>query len=299
MTYSIIGRDPGTGEIGIGVQSRWFHAAQDLAWIEPGVGAVCTQAFLEPSYGQRGIELLRAGRTPAQALDELLSLDEGRDSRQVAIADADGHFEQHTGSACVLAAGHGTGRDCCAQGNMLASEGCWDTMIEAFESTEGALTDRLLAALEAAEREGGDARGRQSAGILVRPARSSGLPWQDRVLELGVVDHPDPVSELRRLLAVKRAYDALDRAIDLVGQGDLAAAAEQADAAQALAPADDQITFWRATMLAGAGRVEEAQAAWRDAVAAHPGWPDFLRRCIDAGLVPAEVGALVDGDRPS
>lgn len=292
MTYSIIGRDPGSGEVGIAVQSRWFHAPQDLAWIEPGVGAVCTQAFLEPSYGSRGLALMRQGRTPAQALDELLALDQGRDVRQVAIADAEGHFAQHTGARCVAAAGHGSGRDCCAQGNMLASEACWDAMIEAFEATEGALADRLLAALRAAEEEGGDARGRQSAGILVRSGQASNDPWRDRVLELRVADHPDPVAELARLVGVKRAYDRLERAIDLVEGGDLGAAAEEAGAAQDLAPADDQIIFWRATMLLGAGRPEEAREAWREAVAAHPGWAEFLRQCIAAGLLPAEVAAL-------
>src|SRR5262249_43442218 len=130
MTYSIIGRDPETGSLGIAVQSRWFHAGQDLAWIEPGVGAVCTQAVTEPSYGPGGLDLLRAGRDPAQALGELTAADGGRDLRQVAIADADGHFAQHTGARCVAAAGHVTGEHCCAQGNMLASDTCWGAMVE-------------------------------------------------------------------------------------------------------------------------------------------------------------------------
>src|SRR5262249_16281356 len=158
MTYSIIGRDPAAGEIGIAVQSRWFHAGQDVAWVEPGVGAVCTQALAEPAYGKRGLELLRSGTTPEQALAELTSEDPGRDVRQVAIAHLHGRVAQHTGAACVAAAGHTTGAECCAQGNMLASDGCWGAMVDAFEGTAGTLADRLLAALDAAEREGGDAR---------------------------------------------------------------------------------------------------------------------------------------------
>ena len=294
MTYSIIGRDHESGEIGIAVQSRWFHAGQDLAWIEPGVGAVCTQAMMEPVYGLRGLELLRDGRNAEEALTELTAADEGRDVRQVAIADADGRYAQHTGAACVAAAGHATGRDCCAQGNMLASATCWGAMIEAFEVTDGDLTDRLLAALDAAEREGGDARGRQAARIIVRPAQASGVPWQDRVIDLQIVDHSDPVPELRRLVKVKRAYDHLGKAFDLVGRGDLAGAADEAAAAQELAPADDQIAFWRASFLGSAGRLEEATQAWLEATRAHPGWPEFLKRCVDAGLAPPEARALAD-----
>jgi len=294
MTYSIIGRDPAKGEVGIGVQSRWFHAGQDLAWIEPGVGAVCTQAIIEPAYGPRGLELLRAGRTADQALDELTAGDDGRDVRQVAIADGKGRFAQHTGAGCVAAAGHATGRDCCAQGNMLASDTCWPAMVEAFVQAEGPLADRLLTALEAAEREGGDARGRQSARLLVRRGPGTGLPWEDRVVDLQVVDDPDPVPELRRLLRVKEAYDRLGKAFALAEGGDVSAAADEIDAAHALAPTDDQISFWRATMLGGAGRTEEAVSAFRDAVRVHPEWPEFLRRCVAAGLVPPEAGAMAD-----
>src|SRR5262245_53081981 len=137
MTYSIIGRDTETGELGIGVQSRWFHAGQDVAWVEAGVGAVCTQAFVEPSYGPGGLELLRAGSTPAEALAELTAADAGRDVRQVAIADLAGGFAQHTGSRCVAAAGHVAGTNCCAQGNMLASDRCWGAMVAAFDGSQG------------------------------------------------------------------------------------------------------------------------------------------------------------------
>lgn len=294
MTYSIIGRDHESGEVGIAVQSRWFHAGQDLAWIEPGLGAVCTQAMIEPTYGFRGLQLLRDGRNAEEALAELTAADEGRDIRQVAIADADGRYAQHTGAGCVAAAGHATGTDCCAQGNMLASDTCWGAMVAAFEETEGNLTDRLLAALDAAEREGGDARGRQAARILVRPPQATGIPWQDRVIDLQVVDHPDPVPELRRLVTVSRAYDHLGKAFEHVDRGDVHAALDEAAVAHALAPADDQITFWRASFLGGAGRIEEALAAGREATQAHPGWPEFLRRCVEAGLAPPEARNLAD-----
>jgi uncharacterized Ntn-hydrolase superfamily protein len=168
---------------------------------------------------------------------------------------------------------------------MLARDTCWDAMVEAFAAGEGDLIDRLLAALDAAERTGGDARGRQSGAIVV---------WtgEERVVDLRVADHPEPLQELRRLVDVKRAYDRLGNAIDLAQQGELVAAAAELDAAHSLAPADDQITFWRATMLAGAGRIEEAAAAWDEATRAHPGWPAFLDRCIEAGMLPPETRAL-------
>jgi len=293
MTYSIIGRDPETGEVGVGIQSRWFHAGQDLAWIEPGVGAVCTQAITEPAYGLRGLELLRGGRTPQEALDELTAADPRSDVRQVAIADLEGRVAQHTGAGCVAAAGHTTGDHSCAQGNMLASDTCWGAMVETFAATAGPLADRLLAALDAAEREGGDARGRQAGRLVVRRGTGGGLPWEERVVDLQVVDHPEPLAELRRLLNATRAYDHLSSAFDLASGGEFAAAAEEADSARALAPSDDQIAFWSATLLGGAGRMDEAAAAFRDAVRAHPGWPDYLRRCVEAGLVPAEAAAVV------
>ena len=294
MTYSIIGRDPEADEVGIAIQSRWFHAGQDLAWIDPSVGAVCTQAITEPAYGLRGLELLRAGRAPQDALDELTAADPGRDVRQVAIADLEGRVAQHTGAGCVAAAGHTTGQHCCAQGNMLASETCWGAMVETFAATVGPLADRLLAALDASEREGGDARGRQAARLVVRRSTGDGLPWQERVVDLQVVDHPEPLDELRRLLDATRAYGHLSRAFDLAARGELPAAAEAADSARALAPADDQIAFWSATMLGGAGRIEEAAAAFREAVRANPRWPEYLRRCVEAGLVPAEAAAVAE-----
>jgi uncharacterized Ntn-hydrolase superfamily protein len=294
VTYSIIGRDPATGATGIAVQSRWFNAGQGLAWIEPEVGAVCTQALTDPSYGPRGLELMREGRSPADALAEAVAADESREVRQVAYMDASGDVAQHTGAACVQAAGHVVGRDCCAQGNMLASDTCWHAMVDAFADTAGDLTDRLLAALDAAEREGGDARGRQAARILVRPGKATGVPWEDRLVDLYVIDHPEPVPELRRLVDVRRAYDRLGTALDHARSGDHAAAADDADRAHVLAPDDDQIAFWRATILGAAGRTDDAAASWLQATAAHPGWPEYLRRCIVAGLLPPEARALLD-----
>lgn len=292
MTYSIIGRDSETGSIGIAVQSRWFHAGQDVAWIEPGIGAVCTQSILEPSYGPDALRLLREGRDPAGALADLTAADEGRDVRQVAVMAATGVVAQHTGTSCVRAAGHTAGRDCCAQGNMLERDTCWGAMVDAFETAAGGLADRLLAALDAAEREGGDARGRQSSAILVRPAQATGLPWRDREIDLRVADHAQPVEELRRLVTVHRAYALLGQAFRLSEEGDLGAAVTAAEAAQALVPGEDQIAFWRATILDRASDEDGARAALARASETHPAWLEFLTRCVEAGLLPPGAQAL-------
>ena len=296
MTYSIIGRDPQTGALGIAVQSRWFNVGQDVAWIEPGVGAVCTQSFMEPSYGPLALELLRYGRTPEATLTQLVGGDDGRDLRQVAVMAADGSVAQHTGIGCVRAAGHVAGANSCAQGNMLERETCWGAMVAAFESTSGDLVDRLLGALDAAEAEGGDARGRQSAAILVRPAQATGVPWRDRVLDLCVVDHPQPLDELRRLVVLHRAYALLSRALRLADEGELEAAVEAAESAQALVPEEDQIAFSRATILQRGGRDAEAHEALFGAVSAHAPWLDFVTRCVDAGVLPPGAQMLASRD---
>jgi uncharacterized Ntn-hydrolase superfamily protein len=294
MTYSIIGLDPDAGEIGIAVQSRWLHAGQDLAWIEPGVGAVCTQSFMNPVYGPRGLELMRGGQSAGDALAAAVAEDDMPELRQVAMADSAGRFAQHTGDKCVEAAGQTTGNGCCAQGNMLTRDSCWGAMVDAFETGTGSLTDRLLAALDAAEREDGDVRGRQAARILVcrdTPAESS---WNERVIDVQVVDHPEPVPELRRLVMVTHAYDHLGRALELTDKGELEAAAQEIDTARSLAPDDDQIAFWGATVLGGAGRIGDAIAAMQQASGANPRWPEFLRRCIAAGVLPAEAAPLAE-----
>jgi uncharacterized Ntn-hydrolase superfamily protein len=282
--------------MGIAVQSRWFHVGQDVAWIEPGVGAVCTQSILEPSYGPLALKLLRHGRSPERALAELTGADEGREGRQVAVMSAEGDVAQHTGAGCVRAAGHAAGGNCCAQANMVARDTCWQAMVDAFESTAGDLVDRLLAALDAAEEDGGDARGRQSAAILVRPGQESGIPWHDRELDLGVGDHEQPVTELRRLVTVHRAYQLLGRSFRLAEAGELEEAVAAVESAQALVPDEDQIAFWRATILQRAGRGDEAGAALSAAAVVHPPWVEFVTRCVEAGLLPPEAEALTAQD---
>ena len=178
MTYSIVARDPDTGSLGIAVQSHFFGVGRIVPWAEPGVGAVATQAFAEVSYGPLGLDLMRAGRSAPEALAQLVQADPGADTRQVAMVDAGGNVAAHTGARCVAAAGDSADDQVTAQANMVADDSCWPAMVAAYTSASGGLAGRLLAALDAAENEGGDVRGRQSAAILIVAGEPTPRPWE-------------------------------------------------------------------------------------------------------------------------
>ena len=223
MTYSIVARDPRSGELGVAVQSRWPCVGAGVVWAEPGVGAVATQSFTEISYGPLGLEAMRAGTSAPDALADLLAEDPQAAVRQVGMVDAIGRSAAHTGDRCVEAAGHVTTENLSIQANMMERPTVWPAMAEAYRSTDGDLADRLLAALRAAEAEGGDVRGRQSSALLVVPG--AGPRWATR-FDLRVDDDRAPLDELARLLRLSRAYEAFDRTEELARAGDLAAAAE-------------------------------------------------------------------------
>ena len=291
MTYSIVARDPVTGEIGVAVQSRWFNVGEGVPWAEPGVGAVATQSFSEKSYGPLGLARMRDGDPAPSALDALLAADPGREVRQVGMVDASGRSAAFTGADCVAEAGQLTADDLAIQANMMERPTVWPAMASAYRSTIGDLADRLMAALRAAEDEGGDVRGRQSAALLVVPA--SGPAWATRY-DLRVEDDRAPLDELARLLRVARAYEAFDRSQDLAMAGDLKEAVAAIEAAHELAPGDDQITLWMALMMGGAGRLPEAHLFYAQARRAEPRSADHLRRFLAAGLIPAQTGPLID-----
>jgi uncharacterized Ntn-hydrolase superfamily protein len=288
VTYSIVARDPGTGELGVAVQSHWFSVGPLVPWVAPGVGAVATQANLEVSHGPRGLELLAAGTDPQAALAQLLDADQLSATRQVAIVDAAGRTAAHTGSDCMPFAGHVTGQGVSCQANIMASPEVWPAMLAAFEDAGGPLSRRLMAALHAAETAGGDIRGRQSAAIVVAPGH--GEPWQ-RVVSLRVEDHPEPLRELDRLLVLDGAYK-------LAGEGDEHAAAGQLDEAgrlyeraHALAPESHELRFWAGMGAAQRGDLDVGLGLIASAVAQQPGWHELL------GRLPAEqwpvAGALL------
>ena len=289
MTYSIVARDRMSGRLGVAVQTCWPFVGAVVPWVESGVGAVATQSYTEIVHGPNGLARLRAGESPAEALAALLAADPGRDIRQVGIVASDGRAAAHTGSHCVEAAGHVTAEDVSIQANMMERPTVWPAMLEAWDGSSGPFEERLLAVLRAAEAEGGDIRGRQSAALLVS-GRPDEPAWK-RTTDLRVDDHPAPLDELDRLLRLQRGYDQLDVAEERAAAGDLAGAREASAASSRLAPGDDQVLVWRAVGMAAAGLIEPAQALLAAATEANPRWPEFVRRFADAGPQPELVSA--------
>jgi uncharacterized Ntn-hydrolase superfamily protein len=274
VTYSIVARDPASGELGVAVQSHWFSVGSVVTWARPGVGAVATQANPEVAYGPRALDLLEAGEEAAAALAALVAPDSAAATRQVAVLDAAGGVAAHTGERCMRHAGHVTGAGVSCQANIMRSAEVWPAMLSAFQAAEGPLAWRLLTALDAAEASGGDLRGRQSAAILVVPA--AGEPWETSV-SLRVEDHPEPLVELRRLLELHTAYVVAADGDRLAGEGELDAAAAQYRRASELAPANHELLFWAALGAIHAGQLELGTAQLREAITLHPGWAELLR----------------------
>ena len=274
-TYSIVARDPLNGELGVAVQSHWFSVGSVVTRARPGVGAVATQANAEIAYGPRALELIERGAGARQALRQLVDEDAAAATRQVAIVDHSGEVAVHTGEQTIAFAGHITGEAVSCQANIMADERVWPAMIQAYADTEGTLTERLLAALDAAEAAGGDIRGRQSAAILVVPAQ--GASW-DTVVDLRVEDHDDPLIELRRLVRLHNAYQLAAQGDDLIGQGRHELAAEMFEQASALAPENHELLFWAGLGAAQGGDPDAGVQRVRAAIDMQPGWRELLPR---------------------
>jgi len=292
-TYSIVARDPSTGELGVAVQSHWFSVGSNVSWAEAGVGAVATQSFIDPAYGPLGLQLMRAGRSAPDALKALLAGDAQRDVRQVGMVDAQGRAATHTGALCIPAAGGQEGKEYVVQANLMDKPTVWPAMARAYEAAKGDLADRLLAALDAAEAEGGDIRGRQSAAIVVVKAKSSGRPWADRVFDLRVEDNEAPLVELRRLVKLQRAYNHMTAGDDCVAVADWPCAEREYGAARTLEPRHAEMAFWYAVALATAGRLEPARPLFAQAFKADPRWRELVKRLPDVNQLPKDK-ALVD-----
>lgn len=287
-TYSIVACDPETGELGVAVQSHWFSVGSVVPWAEAGVGAVATQSFVEPSYGPLGLELMRAGKTGPEALKSLLAGDAHTDVRQVAMIDARCNVDAWTGGKAIRAAGQHVGKTYSTQANLMR-DNVWDPMARAFEQTRGDLAERLLAALEAAERAGGDIRGKQAAALIVVSGKPTGRPWADREFDLRVEDNPAPVAELRRLVNLARAYRHMNAGDEAVTNNDVQGALREYSTAEAMVPdraTNGEMVFWHAAALVNAGRVEESLPLFRRAFAIDEGWRELVRRLPAAGQLP-------------
>lgn len=297
-TYSIVARDARTGELGVAVQSHWFSVGPIVPWAEPGVGAVATQSLVDVRYGPLGLDLMRAGRTPEQAVAALTRTDDGAAVRQVAMVDAQGRVAAHTGERCIAYASHATGQTSdgsvySTQANLMANVGVPEAMARAFERAhDKPLAERLVAALHAAEAMGGDIRGKQSAAIVVVRAQSTGKRWEDRLVDLRVEDHPDPVSELERLLRLHRAYEKMNEGDHALERGDVDGALAAYRAAYDMAAGHAEMAFWTAVSLVNAGKIDEAMPIFRDAFQDAADWRETLRRLPESGLFPDDEALI-------
>jgi uncharacterized Ntn-hydrolase superfamily protein len=291
-TYSIVAWDAASGQLGVAVQSHYFAAGTVVPWAEAGVGAIAVQAIPDSRYGKLGLELLRSGKSAPDALKSLLVADEGRELRQVAMVDARGGVAAHTGNRNIPAAGHQLGANFSVQANLMANDGVWPAMAQAFESAKGEFPERLLAALDAAQQAGGDIRGKQSAAMVVVRGKPTGDASRDRLIDLRVDDNVDPLRELRRLLTLKRAYDHVDAARTAQRNNDNERALAEFRAASALAPDNVEFVFWHAVALVRMGRVDDALPLFRSVFSRDKAWIELLARLARVGLLPNDPAIL-------
>lgn len=284
-TYSIVARDTVTGEIGVAVQSHWFSVGTIVSWADAGVGAIATQSFVNPSFGPRGLQLLKEGYSANDVVDSLIKSDEGREFRQLAIVDANGNAAAYTGGKCVPSAGHITGNQFSVQANLMRNDNVWPAMKEAFENSEGRLAERLITALEAGENAGGDIRGKQSAALLVVKPESTGKVWEDRIVDLHVEDHNEPLKELRRLYKVHLAYKHMNAGDLAVEHGDMELAMKEYSSAEELFPENLEMKYWHAVTLANIDMLDEALPLFKEVFEKDKSWKELTPRLIDVEML--------------
>jgi uncharacterized Ntn-hydrolase superfamily protein len=291
-TFSIVAYDEQAGQIGVAVQSHAFNVGSIVSWAEPGVGAVATQSVVNVSFGPRGLELLKKGASPEEALRELIESDEGRALRQLAIIDAKGRVATHTGDKCIADAGHIIGKNYSVQANMMLNKQVVPAMSAAFEASTGPLAERMVAALQAAQKAGGDIRGQQSAAILVVRAASTGKPWEDRLIDLRVEDNLDAVNEIARVLGVFRAYERANQGDAALEKGDEQAAQRQYGAAERMFPNNTELKFWHAVSLVNAGKLDQALPIFKAVFGVDRNYIELARRIVPNGLLKADEPTL-------
>lgn len=285
-TFSIVARDPVTGEMAVGVQSHWFSVGTAVSWGEAGVGVVATQSFVNKSYGIKGLELMKKGNTAPDALKELLAADEGREVRQVAMIDANGNVNAYTGKNCIDHAGNIVGKNYSVQSNMMLTDKVNAAMSKAFEGSEGKpLAERVLLALKAAQAVGGDIRGKQSAAILVVAGKSTGQPWNERLIDLRVDDHKTPLDELDRLLRLYRAYEHMDKGDLATEKNDMKLAMKEYGAAMKMFPENLEMQYWTAITLANNKKVMDASKLLQKIYAKDANWRELTKRLPKVNLL--------------
>jgi uncharacterized Ntn-hydrolase superfamily protein len=291
-TYSIVARDPHSGQLGVAVQSHWFSVGSLVPWARAGVGAIATQSFIEVRYGASGLDLMASGLSATRTLDALLAADANPGVRQVAMIDASGEVAVHTGENCIEYAGHLTGDDFSVQSNLMLDPGVPQAMAAAFRQAAGSLAERMLIALEAAQAMGGDLRGKQSAAILVVDGTAGTRPRDGRLVDLHVEDSPQPLRELRHLLRLHTAYEHMNQGDHALESGDVDAALHEYGQAEALQPDNLEMKFWHAVSLVNAGRVDAAMPVFTGIFSKDTRWRTLVQRLLRAGLLDADAATL-------
>ena len=291
-TFSIVARDPVTGDLGVAVQSHWFNVGGMVIYAEPGVGAVATQSVPDPAYGPLGLQLMKAGKSAPEALKALVAVDPEAAVRQVGMVDAQGRAANHTGSLDIPEAGGIVGEGFAVQANMMVKATVWPAMAKAFREAKGDLAARLLAALKGAQSEGGDFRGMQSAAILVVKGQASGLPWNDKLFDLRVEDSKDPIAELERLVTLQRAYGLMNQGDAFVSKNQWKEALEAYSGAAKLAPDIPELPFWHAVALVNGGRLQESLPIFKEVFKRDPRWRGAARRLAKVKQLPDDEATL-------
>jgi uncharacterized Ntn-hydrolase superfamily protein len=285
-TFSIVARDEVTGEMAVGVQSHWFSVGTAVPWGEAGVGVVATQAFVNKSYGTKGLVLMKAGKTATDALRELLAKDDGREVRQVAMMDVNGNVNAYTGKNCIDYASNIVGKNFSVQSNMMLNNKVCPAMAKAYEENAGKpLAERVLAALNAAQAVGGDIRGKQSAAILVVAGKASDQPWNDKLIDLRVDDNNLPLVELDRLLKLYRAYEHMDKGDLATEKNDMKLAMEEYGTAMKSFPKNLEMQYWTAITLANNKKVKEASALLQKIYLQDANWRKLTKRLPKVNLL--------------
>ena len=291
-TYSIVAFDEETGELGVAVQSHWFSVGFLVPWAKAGVGAVATQSFVKVDYGPEGLNRMEHGQSAEEALTSLLAEDDGKAVRQVAMIDVKGSVAAHTGTKCIYAAGHQIGKNYSVQANLMEKETVWPSMANAFERSNGDLAEKMMAALEAAEAEGGDIRGKQSAAMLVVSGDPTGIPWKDVVMDIRVDDHAEPLKELKRLIRVHRAYQHANKGDHYLEMEEIEKALVEYEKASEFYPENPELPYWSAVTLASKGNLDQALPIFREVFQKEPRLRILTPRLVNSGLLPDDTALI-------
>ena len=291
-TYSIVAFDEKTGELGVAVQSHWFSVGFLVPWAKAGVGAVATQSFVKVDYGPEGLNRMEHGQSAEEALTSLLAEDDGKAVRQVAMIDVKGSVAAHTGTKCIYAAGHQIGKNYSVQANLMEKETVWPSMANAFERSNGDLAEKMMAALEAAEAEGGDIRGKQSAAMLIVSGNPTGIPWKDVVMDIRVDDHAEPLKELKRLIRVHRAYQHANKGDHYLEMEEIEKALVEYEKASEFYPENPELPYWSAVTLASKGNLDQALPIFREVFQKEPRLRILTPRLVNSGLLPDDPALI-------